>query len=234
MVKSILDFLQPLFKDWGYFIVFGLALLEHSFMVGLVVPGDAVILLGALYAGFGDLNIVVVILLAFVGSVLGDNIGYLLGSRIGRPLIDRHGDFMRLRARVKYVEKYFKKYGGATVFIARFATFVGTLVPPVAGMSRMRWRTFIKWEVAGSAVWATGYGLIGYFFGRNEELILRVFNYIGNTLLMIFIVIGIVVLAAHRIRKRREFSEELDRVEEEDPEMAAPVPEGEMNGAERR
>jgi len=114
LVKSILDFLQPLFKDWGYFIVFGLALLEHSFMVGLAVPGDAVILLGALYAGFGDLNIVVVILLAFVGSVLGDNIGYLLGSRIGRPLIDRHGDFMRLRARVKYVEKYFKKYGGAT------------------------------------------------------------------------------------------------------------------------
>jgi len=214
IVKQVIDFIEPLFANWGYMIIFLVALLEHSFMVGLVIPGDAVLLLGALYAGLGQLNIVWVILLAFLGSVAGDNLGYFLGRKLGRPVLDRHGEFMRLRTRVVLVERYFEKYGGATIFIARFVTFAGTLVAPVAGMSKMKYRKFLTYEVAGSLVWATGYGLLGYFFGRNEELIQKVFSYVGNTLLAVFVLIALIAYIIHIVRKRREFSEELDAIEE--------------------
>lgn len=213
IIKHFLDLIQPLFADWGYLIIFLVALLEHSFMVGLVVPGDAVLLLGGLYAGLGHLNIVWVIVLAFLGSVAGDNLGYLFGRKLGRPILDKHGEFMRIRARVRLVERYFEKYGGATVFIARFVTFAGTLVSPVAGMSKMKYRKFLAYEVAGSLVWAIGYGLLGYFFGRSEELINNIFGYVGNTLLGIFILIALVAYIVHRVRKRRELSRELDAIE---------------------
>lgn len=217
-VQQWLEALEPLARDWGYLIVFLVALFEHFIFLGLIVPGDAVLLLGALYAGMGELNIVFVIMLAFLGSVAGDNLGYLLGLKLGRPILDRYGDFMRLRARVVYVERYFDRYGPITIFIARFATFVGTFVSPVAGLSRMEYRKFLKYEVLGSFVWAVGYGLIGFFFGKNEQLILRIFSYIGNTLLVIMIVIAVTAYVVHKIRKRREIQEELDRLEAEEEE----------------
>ncbi len=227
VVKQVIDFIEPLFANWGYVIIFLVALLEHSFMIGLVIPGDAVLLLGALFAGLGQLNIVWVIVLAFLGSVAGDNLGYLLGRKLGRPILDRHGEFMRLRARVVFVERYFEKYGGATIFIARFVTFAGTLAAPVAGMSKMKYKKFFAYDVAGSLVWATGYGLLGYFFGRNEELIQKVFSYVGNTLLAVFILIALTAYIVHVVRKRREFSEELDMIEETKtfpPESFPPKP----------
>jgi len=227
IVKQVIDFIEPLFANWGYVIIFLVALLEHSIMAGLAIPGDAVLLLGALYAGLGQLNIVWVIVLAFLGSVAGDNLGYLFGRKLGRPILDKHGDFMRLNARVLLVERYFEKYGGATIFIARFVTFAGTLASPVAGMSRMKYRKFLAYEVAGSLVWATGYGLLGYFFGRSEELIQKVFKYVGNTLLAVFILIALIAYIVHRVRKRRGFREELDAIEETEalpPESSPPNP----------
>lgn len=213
IVKQILEWIQPLFTTWGYLIIFVVSLLEHSFMLGLVIPGDAVLLLGALYAGMGHLNILWVISLAFLGSVAGDNIGYVLGRGLGRPVLEKHGGFMRLKSRVVLVERYFEKYGGVTVFIARFVTFAGTLVAPVAGMSRMEYRKFLLYEVAGSFVWATGYGVLGYFFGRSEEIIQKVFGYVGNTLLVVFATIALVAYILHVLRRRREISEELDAIE---------------------
>lgn len=214
-IERVIEFIEPLFEHWGYVIVFSVAFLEHSFLVGLVVPGDAVLLLGAIYAGMGQLNIGVVILLAFLGSVAGDNLGYLFGRNLGRPILEKHGDFLRLRARVTYVEKYFARYGGATVFIARFVTFIGTLAAPVAGMSRMNYRKFLAYEATGSLIWAVGYGLLGYFFGREKDLILRVFNYIGNTLLIIIVFIALTAYVIHRVRKRKELRQELNQIEAE-------------------
>lgn len=214
-IERIFRFIEPLFQNWGYLIVFGMALLERSLLVGLVVPGNAVVLLGGFYAGLGDLDIVLVIALAFVGSLLGDNLGYFLGLKLGRPLVDRHGDFMRLDARVKLVEGYFEKHGGVTVLAARFVTFLGALACPVAGMSRMNYRRFFLYGIAGSFVWAVAFGLLGYFFGLSRDIIIKVFNYAGNTLLVITIAIGVGAYAVHKMREHRELVLELDAVEEE-------------------
>lgn len=212
IVERILDFIRPLFDNWGYLIVFGFAFLERSFLVGLVVPGNAVVLLGGMYAGLGDLNISLVILFAFVGSLAGDNLGYLLGRKVGRPLVERHGDFMRLKERVLYVEKYFQKHGGATVLVARFVTFLGALACPVAGMSRMGYKRFFQFELIGSVIWSAGFGLLGYFFGRGYDTIMKVFNYIGNTLLILILAAALAAYLVLRVREHRQLETELDEI----------------------
>ena len=209
IVERILDWLKPLFADFGYLIVFGFAFLEHSFMVGLLIPGDVILALGALSAGRGDLNIVLVILLAFTGCVAGDNLGYFLGLKLGRPFLDRHGEFLKLGKRILVAEKYFEKHGGKTIFFSRFVTFVGTLAPPIAGMSRMRYRRFLAYDSAGAAVWSVGYGILGYFFGRNYQQVMKFLSYIGNAGLVILVLFIIVVVIAARRRREKKMEDEL-------------------------
>jgi membrane-associated protein len=216
IVERIVEFIQPLFRDWGYLIVFLAAFLERSLLVGLVIPGNVVVMLAGLYAGVGDLNIAWIVAIAFIGSLLGDNLGYLIGLKLGRPLIDKHGDFMRMGARVSLVETYFDKYGGATILIARFVTFLGALVCPVAGMSMMNFRRFLYYELLGSLLWAMAFGLLGYFCGLNRDLIIKVFNYVGNTLLIIVLAIAAVAYVVHVIRERRAINIELDTIEDQE------------------
>ncbi|MBN1289241.1 MAG: DedA family protein [Actinobacteria bacterium] len=214
--ERTVDYFRPFVEEWGYITVFVFSLLEHSFMIGLAVPGDMVLLMGALYAGMGELNIFWVAALAFIGSVLGDNLGYLIGRKLGRPLIDRYGHVFKLKARVIFVERYFKKYGGATVFIARFASFVGTLASPVAGMSRMDYKQYFIYESLGSLVWAILYGLLGFFFGSNIELIEQVFRYVGNFLFGLFIAVCLGAYIYHRVKAARKHSRELGEVMDEE------------------
>ena len=216
IVERIVEFIQPLFRDWGYPIVFLAAFLERSLLVGLVIPGNVVVMLAGLYAGVGDLNIAWIVAIAFIGSLLGDNLGYLIGLKLGRPLIDKHGDFMRMGARVSLVETYFDKYGGATILIARFVTFLGALVCPVAGMSMMNFRRFLYYELLGSLLWAMAFGLLGYFCGLNRDLIIKVFNYVGNTLLIIVLAIAAVAYVVHVIRERRAINIELDTIDDQE------------------
>jgi len=216
IVERIVEFIQPLFRDWGYLIVFLAAFLERSLLVGLVIPGNVVVMLAGLYAGVGDLNIAWIVAIAFIGSLLGDNLGYLIGLKLGRPLIDKHGDFMRMGARVSLVETYFDKYGGATILIARFVTFLGALVCPVAGMSMMNFRRFLYYELLGSLLWAMAFGLLGYFCGLNRDLIIKVFNYVGNTLLIIVLAIAAVAYVVHVIRERRAINIELDTIDDQE------------------
>ncbi|HEY5493215.1 MAG TPA: DedA family protein [Candidatus Anoxymicrobiaceae bacterium] len=216
IVERIVEFIQPLFRDWGYLIVFLAAFLERSLLVGLVIPGNVVVMLAGLYAGVGDLNIAWIVAIAFIGSLLGDNLGYLIGLKLGRPLIDKHGDFMRMGARVSLVETYFDKYGGATILIARFVTFLGALVCPVAGMSMMNFRRFLYYELLGSLLWAMAFGLLGYFCGLNRDLIIKVFNYVGNTLLIIVLAIAAVAYVVHVIRERKAINIELDTIDDQE------------------
>ncbi|MDD5448360.1 MAG: DedA family protein [Actinomycetota bacterium] len=207
IAQQILEFLRPFFKDWGYLIVFVLALLEHSFLVGLVMPGDVVLLLGSLYAGWGYLNILGVMSLACLGSIIGDHIGYLLGLEVGRPILDRFSSSTWVNSRILKAEKYFEKHGGATVFIARFATVVGSIVPLLGGVSKLRYRVFVKYEIPGSFLWAFGYGFMGFIFGKNMDTILKIINYIGDTILIAMVVIALSAYFANKMRKRKQEKE---------------------------
>ena len=197
---QIVDLLFRYFNAYGYYIIFFLLLLENFFIIGLVVPGETVLLLGAFAASQGTLNIVSVIFTAIIAAVIGNIVGYFVGRRGGRPLIEKYGGRFVSEERISAAERYFDVHGTKTVFIGRFAAGVRVFIPLLAGASRMPFVKFILYTVAAVISWTIGLGLVGYFFGQNWPFISKLlsrFSFVVLGLLIAFIVYYVV-----RRRKR--------------------------------
>ena len=172
MVDRIIHFLQPyLSSPWGYLIVALATFLENSVGAGEVVPGETIVLLGGVYAsevGHPPLFLGGVILAAFSGAVLGDNVGYFLGRRYGRGLLERHGQRLFIsQDRLEKADAYYRSHGGKTVFLGRFVPFVRSVGFLLAGVSRMPWKRFIVYDATGALLWAAGHATLGYLAGAS-------------------------------------------------------------------
>ena len=168
-------------------------------------PGETALVAGAVYAGVTDeLGIVGVIAAAAAGAILGDNLGYTIGYRGGRPLIERIGRVLPLNLRgLRYTERFFTSHGDKTVFFGRFFSILRTYVALFAGINRMHWRKFVVFNAAGGIVWAVAYGLLGYFLGKSPLLptILHVLGVGGLVLLGLVVVALLVVIVVMRRRR---------------------------------
>ena len=193
------EWLLDLFARYGYAVVFTGVLLENA---GVPVPGETALVAGAALAHFGRLSLVWVIVLAIAGATLGDNIGFLIGRLGGRRLAERHGWRVGLsRARLDQFDRFFDRYGARTVFIARFVTGLRVFCAVLAGGSGLRWRTFLAYNAAGAVVWATTFGMVGYFLGQSWETLER---WIGRSGLVALVLVGLIGAAlAYRRRRNR-------------------------------
>jgi undecaprenyl-diphosphatase len=207
MQDRIIDFLVPYLDQFGYPTLFVLTFLETSAFLGLVAPGEAIIVLCGFYAYRGILDPWLVGLVAMTGAALGDQVGYLLGRTYGHGLIRRFGRFFLFsEKRLLATERYYEKHGGKTVFIGRFMSILRSFGPVVAGISRMRYRTFVAWSVPSCIVWGIVFTVIGYFFGKSWEVIDRYAGWGGA----IGFVLGVIAVLWFLHRKReRELEEEL-------------------------
>jgi membrane-associated protein len=187
LVREIVRWIGPLFETAGYAIVAVAVLAERSILIGLIVPGDVIIALGGVYAARGDLNLVAVMAIAFVAAVCGESTGFWLGRRYGMRLIRRLPLVNRLEDRLVGVQAYFERHGGKTVAIGRYATAAGALVPFVAGMAGMRYARFLMFDVPAVLVWAIGITLVGYFFGRNLDVVETILSRFGWGILALLV-----------------------------------------------
>lgn len=195
LIREIVQWVGPLFATAGYAIVAVAVLAERSILVGLIVPGDVIIALGGVYAARGDLNVVVVMAIAFVAAVCGESIGFWLGRRFGMLLIRRLPFVNRLEHKLEDVQGYFERHGGKTVAIGRYATAAGAMIPFVAGMAGMRYRRFLLFDVPAVLVWAIGITLVGYVFGRNLDVVETILSRFGWGILglLVAFVVGRIV-----------------------------------------
>lgn len=195
LIREIVQWVGPLFATAGYAIVAVAVLAERSILVGLIVPGDVIIALGGVYAARGDLNVVVVMAIAFVAAVCGESIGFWLGRRFGMRLIRRLPFVNRLEHKLEDVQGYFERHGGKTVAIGRYATAAGAMIPFVAGMAGMRYRRFLLFDVPAVLVWAIGITLVGYVFGRNLDVVETILSRFGWAILglLVAFVVGRIV-----------------------------------------
>jgi membrane protein DedA with SNARE-associated domain len=116
------------------------------------------------------LNIALVIIAAAIGAIVGDNAGYLIGRRFGYTLLLRYGHLARIHAgRIKLGRFLFARHGGMVVFFGRFVAVLRALAALLAGINRMEWRRFFFFNASGGILWASGYGLAGYFAGERLE-----------------------------------------------------------------
>lgn len=195
-VPAIIQSLAPLISQYGYVGVGGLLLLEDF---GIPVPGETVLIAAAFYAGLGDLNIFAVAIVAFIGAVLGDNIGFAIGEYGGHPLVQKYGKYVFLTPeRLHKAEHFFNHHGGKVVTIARFIEGLRQLNGILAGLSDMRWPKFIAFNALGAALWVGTWSLIGYYSGDHIQTFLHYQMYISLS-----VVAAIILYILFRVYKRR-------------------------------
>ena len=156
----------------GYAALAGFVAVEAA---GVPVPGETALIASAVLASQGHLSIELVIAVAAVAAIVGDNFGYMLGARFGRRLLERPG---RTQARrlvaLKQGQQLFERHGPKAVFIGRWIALLRIWAAWLAGMASMRWRSFLLWNALGGICWALFFGLLGYYGGEAAaELVAR-------------------------------------------------------------
>lgn len=169
--------------QWAYLVVFLGAALESAAMVGLLVPGEALVLVAGFFAAQGRFDLDALIVVVALGAAIGDSLGYELGRRWGAPALHRFaGRFGMGPERIARVEGFFDRWGPAAVFVGRFVGFARALVPFLAGTSKMRYRVFLPYNIGGALVWSPVIVLLGYFLGHSWHLVEHWIGRIGAIL----------------------------------------------------
>jgi undecaprenyl-diphosphatase len=198
-LQNLLEDISTTLGAWTYLLVGLFAFAETGAFVGLVVPGETVMLLGGAVAGQGAIDIYLLIAIAWFAAWLGDTTSFFLGRRLGRNFVLDHGPKVGIsHERFEKVEDYFGRHGGKTIFIGRFISLVRAFAPFIAGSSGMQYRAFVPYSILGTGLWATAHILVGYFFSRSIETAGK-YAAKGAFLLatLIVIVAGIVFLYRH-------------------------------------
>jgi membrane protein DedA with SNARE-associated domain len=163
-----------------------LAALVGTESMGVPVPGETALIAAGLLAHSGRLNIVVVIVVAASGAIVGDNIGYVIGRTGGRRLLERPGLLERHRRRLlERGEPFFQRHGPKAVFLGRWFAGLRIAAAWLAGISHMHWRVFLFWNALGGIAWATSVGLVAYLLGPTAAQIIKDAGLAGVAILVL-------------------------------------------------
>src|SRR5205809_3476862 len=197
-LHNSLQLIEHYMLVYGYWAVFFGVMLENA---GIPVPGETILLIAGYFASTGEFHLGLVMLIAASGAVVGDNIGFAIGHHYGRGVLLRFGRFILLTPkRVERMEKYFERHGNKTILVARFITGLRVFAALFAGASKMPWRVFVVYNIAGAILWSVVITMLGYLFGQSLPLLVKWVGRSGTILLIAVLVIGVV---AWRIRKHR-------------------------------
>jgi membrane protein DedA with SNARE-associated domain/membrane-associated phospholipid phosphatase len=197
-LEKILEDVANALGAWTYALVGFFAFAETGAFIGLVAPGETVMLLGGAVAGQGAIDLYVTIALAWTMACAGDVTSFFLGRRLGREFLLKHGPrFGFGHARLEQVEDFISRHGGKTIFIGRFVGFVRAFAPFIAGSSGMRFRQFFPYSVLGCGIWVSATIVIGYVFSRSIDTAIK---YAGKGAFLLGALIVVVVGAVWATR----------------------------------
>ena len=176
-IGQLVGSLEQFVRAYGVVAVTVILALEA---LGAPLPGETLLIFASVLAGHGDLSLPALLASAWVGSVLGDNIGYWIGRRFGRAAVLRYGARIGLTApRFDAVEGVFARYGAATVIFARFVNILRQLNGIVAGILGMEWRRFLLCNALGAALWVALWVLGSFYLGEHISAITRMAHHVG-------------------------------------------------------
>jgi len=203
-LQGLLEDISNTLGAWTYLLVGLFAFAETGAFVGLVVPGETVMLLGGAVAGQGAIDIYLLIAVAWFSAWAGDTTSFFIGRRLGREFVLRNGPRFGIgHERFERVEDYFGRHGGKTIFIGRFISLVRAFAPFIAGSSGMRYRAFVPYSILGTGIWASAHILVGYFFSRSIESAAKYAGR-GAFVLASTIVVVVAIVAAVRFLRVEE------------------------------
>jgi membrane protein DedA with SNARE-associated domain len=195
----IVQHIEHFILAWGYWAVLAGLLAEN---MGVPVPGETILIFASFLAyKHQHLHLVWVIVVGIAAATIGDNIGYFIGHRGGRPLLEKWKRFFHIGdAEIRAGEDFVNRRGWFAIFIARFIAGMRIVAGPIAGVLRMRWSHFLPANAAGAVVWVTTISLIGYTFGSQFGRVIQFFDNAGLALLAVVVIGAVWAWRRHRRR----------------------------------
>jgi membrane-associated protein len=195
--------LQPLLSlhGWPAYTLVGLLVFaEAAVMLGFVFPGETAAILGGVLASKGGVNLEGILAVVVVCAIAGDSVGYGVGERWGRQLLQL-GPLRKRQKGLDAALEQLNRRGPVAVFVARFSAFLRAVVPGLAGMSSMHYRVFLAANAAGGLCWGVLYVLLGYFVGQRVE---KATGIASDVVLGLIVAVIVVLLVRHRRRDKEE------------------------------
>jgi membrane protein DedA with SNARE-associated domain len=197
MLPQVYEFLRAHFTSHGYWTLAATLLLENA---GIPLPGETMLLFASFLAfEHQELSLGLIILVGTLACTLGDNLGYWIGNRGGRPLLHRYQKVFHVSdERIARGEEMFARFGPMTVFFARFVFGMRVLAGPLAGVLRMQWRRFVLFNFLGAALWVTVISCVGYLFGRHWQHLLRVLGRVNAAVFVVAVIVAFLLWRRYR------------------------------------
>ena len=158
--------LNALIQNIGYIGIFAIVFAESGLFFGFFLPGDSLLFTAGFLASQGILSLPILLVGCFVAAVLGDNVGYVFGHKVGRKFFQKEESFFFHPKNLIKTEEFYKKHGAKTIILARFIPVIRTFAPIVAGIGSMNYATFIKYNIVGGILWGIGVTSAGYLLGK--------------------------------------------------------------------
>jgi membrane-associated protein len=185
--------LATLIRSVGYLGIFLIVFADSGVLLGLVLPGDSLLFTAGLLASQGQLNLWILMIVASLGAIIGDAVGYAFGKRVGPHFFSREDAWFFTKHHLDRARHFYERHGGKTIFLARFLHFVRTLAPMIAGAADMPYGTFLFYNMFGGLFWAISVSVLGYWLGNTIPDI-------DHSLLPILGVIGLLALSPTIVR----------------------------------
>ncbi len=214
--KVLIDTLLNWLGGFVYFGLFFIVFAETGLAVGFFLPGDSLLVVSGLMARTlpDKLNIFLVLIAFFAGSVIGDSVGYWTGRTMGKRLFNREKSFIFKPSRVEKARKFFEKHGAKTIVLARFVPIVRTFAPMVVGATEMPYSRFLPFSILGGLLWIGSMVLAGYFLGTVIEnaFNIKLEEHIEKVVIVV-ILLSIVPMIIEYLKSRREKKHETQNAE---------------------
>ena len=202
VLAGISDVIDPqeLLRSFGTIGLFLIIFAESGLLFGFFLPGDSLLFTAGLFAAKGDLNIVVILVGCFAAAVIGDQVGYVFGRKVGPSIFSRPNSKLFKQEYIQRADEFFESHGAKTIVLARFVPVVRTFAPILAGVGSMKYRTFLTYNVIGGFIWAVGVTSLGYFLGEQigEENIDKYLLPIIAVIIFISILPAVIEVLRHR------------------------------------
>ena len=198
--KKIIEDIAIALGPWTYALVGVMAFLETGAFVGLVAPGETVVIAGGVIAGQGEIELLPLIGLVWICAILGDTTSFYIGRKLGRGFLEKHGPRVKItHERLEQVEGYFDRHGGKTILIGRFIGLVRALAPFIAGSSGLAYRRFIPYSIVGTGLWATIFCVLGFIFWRSFDRVVKIAGQaVAGFGITVAVIVGVVVVYRRR------------------------------------
>jgi membrane-associated protein len=182
-----------------YVVIAGIIFVETGLLIGFFLPGDSLLFsAGLVAAARDDINIAFLVFAIFLAAFIGDQVGYVIGRKVGRPYLEKHKS-KRMMRMLERSERFYERYGWWSVVIARYIPWVRTFVPPIAGTVKMNYYKFLSANALGALLWGVGITLAGYFSGSFPWV-----KDISYALAAFFISASLIAAFRNYLRDRRE------------------------------